>query len=103
MTVDSYNDFNFNTFNENELDKLKNFNVVCITDFIPKDNLVKINNYCRQNKIGFILALSYGIGMTIFVDFGDNHISLDVDGEDITSYSISKIDQLDNGDMCIEC
>lgn len=41
--------------------------------------------------------------MTIFVDFGDNHISLDVDGEDITSYSISKIDQLDNGDMCIEC
>lgn len=41
--------------------------------------------------------------MTIFVDFGENHISLDVDGEDIASYSISKIDQLENGDICIEC
>jgi len=41
--------------------------------------------------------------MTIFVDYGEEHVSLDVDGEDITSYSISKIDQTENGDISIEC
>lgn len=44
VSVDSFTDFNFSLFNENDLDKLKNFDVVCITDFISKENLIKIDN-----------------------------------------------------------
>ena len=59
-----------------------NYNVVCITHTnLPISELVKVNQGCRANKTGFILAETLGLAGYVFVDFGDKHIVTDLDGE----------------------
>jgi len=49
------------TNSRDNLDFLKDYSVVVISEFLPKHHLVALNNYCRTHKIGFILALGYGL------------------------------------------
>jgi len=41
--------------------------------------------------------------MSIFVDFGEKHICFDENGEEISIYSVSKVEYLENGDIGVEC
>lgn len=60
VTVDKWTQFDFAApvFSAEAMTPLKEFSVVVVTDFIAKENLVVLDDFCRANKIGFILALS---------------------------------------------
>ena len=59
---------------ENLLENLNEFNIVVITEIMEKNYLIKIDKYCRQNKIGFIYCLALGLSGFIFSDFGIQHL-----------------------------
>ena len=53
------------------------YNVIVITEFLPKDIIEKIDDLCRDENIGFILSIEFGIYAFIFVDFGKDFIIYD--------------------------
>lgn len=59
---------------------LKNYSVVVFIDY-NLDELIKFNNFSRNNNIHFISANTYGLMGNIFCDFGDNFTVNDPDGE----------------------
>jgi ubiquitin-activating enzyme E1 len=74
VTVESYTDdlsFNF----------VKNYNTIVICDQLPSSQL-HLNNFCRENKINFILASTFGVVGSIFCDFGNDFVISDNDGEE---------------------
>lgn len=59
---------------------LKQYTVVCVTDqSIPE--LIKLNNICHANGIKFVSGDVRGLLASVFVDFGDSHVVVDLDGE----------------------
>jgi ubiquitin-activating enzyme E1 len=63
-------------------DSYKNYNLICITHTNQTiGELTKLDQFCRENKIGFILAETLGLAGFIFVDYGEHHIVTDLDGE----------------------
>lgn len=50
--------------------------------------MIDINNYCRENNKGFIMAGVYGLYCYVFVDFGNNYKLHDRDGEDTYPFLI---------------
>lgn len=71
---------------------LAKYNVVCVTEnFESVDTLIEYNEFCRQNKIGFILSLAYGPSGIAFVDYGNNFTILDSDGEDTKPFIVVNI------------
>ena len=44
--------------------------MVFITEFLPEDEVIKIDLFCRNNKIGFIYIALLGIYGFCFIDFG---------------------------------
>lgn len=58
-----------------------NFNVVVVTDHYDKEYLLKLDHACRNNKVGFIYAGNLGVYGFTFVDYGDEHVVNDKDGE----------------------
>jgi ubiquitin-activating enzyme E1 len=50
-----------------------------------------MNDFCRQRKIGFVMTLSYGLTGTCFVDFGDEFIITDKNGEETKQFMIVDI------------
>ena len=61
--------------------KIRNYNVVVITEVINKEKLFLIDEECRKNKIGFIYAADIGITGFCFVDFGEHNVT-DKNGEE---------------------
>ena len=57
---------------QEKIDKKEKYDVVVFTEFISKKEIIKINNLCRDNEIGFIYGTELGINGFIFVDFGNN-------------------------------
>ena len=76
----------------NILEHVKNFHVVVITEFLEKSLVEEINNICHANKIGFIYTASLGLSGFAFVDFGEEHIIRDENGEECKQYIIKIID-----------
>jgi len=72
------------------LTQIKKYNLIIITELTNLEKLYKINDYCRNNNIGFIYTLALGITGVCFVDFGEHTIS-DKDGEEIKTYLIKNI------------
>lgn len=77
---------------------LSNFDVVCFTDCYDRDYLVKVNQFCRtkgnrEKPIGFIWTGCLGLYGWTFVDFGDEHVVFDKDGEECLSTIITSISQ----------
>jgi len=69
-----------------------NYNVVCYTErFENITNLEKINEFCRANKVGFILSETLGVAGYAFLDYGNNHIVTDHDGEATKSFIVVAI------------
>lgn len=70
--------------------KIKEYNVLVITEIIDKKKLFLLNEECRKYKIGFIYTAAIGITGFCFVDFGE-HIVTDKNGEECKTYIIKKI------------
>ena len=60
---------------------IKDYNVVVITEILEIEKLKKINEICRNNKVGFIYCLSLGLTFYCFVDFNE-HTIFDLTNED---------------------
>lgn len=74
------------------LDSLANYNVVCVTEIFENINkVVEINEFCRSKNIGFILSTIYGAAGFSFVDYGDEFIVTDEDGEDTKSFIVVNV------------
>lgn len=86
--------------NKLENQELK-YNLVVITEFLPKKQLIEINDLCRNNNIGFILSLELGIFGFIFVDFGDNFTIFDETGDEVKEYLIDSITKEKEGKVSI--
>jgi ubiquitin-activating enzyme E1 len=71
---------------------LSGFHVVFFTD-TDKETLVRYNTFCRTHDppIGFISSEIWGAAGYAFVDFGDEFISFDKDGENNRSFIVSNI------------
>ena len=80
--------------------KLK-YNLVVITEFLPKKTLVQIDEFCRNQNIGFILSFEFGIYGFVFVDFGKNFIIYDETGEETKEYLIESITKEEKGKVFI--
>lgn len=89
--------FNFNNFSSNKnsnnssLNFLKEYQVVIIADYLQKEIAEIINQFCRENKIGFIYTCIFGLAGFVFVDFGDMFITHDEDGEENKSFYVKHI------------
>lgn len=69
--------------NSLSLEDLANFNVVCYTEiFTNIDDVIEANEFCRARNIGFILSTTYGPSGFAFLDYGNEFVITDADGED---------------------
>ena len=84
------------------LSKIKEFDVVIITEIIHSDILNKINKECHENNKGFIYTLSIGLMGFVFSDFGKKHIILDKTGKEKGKFYISNITKEKKGKMTID-
>lgn len=72
------------------------YSVVTVTQFSPKNFVVELNNFCRNNEIGFIYGTELGINGFYFVDFGDKFIVND-ENNDEEKFIINKISKSNPG------
>ena len=86
----------------NYLSKIKEFDVVIITEFINSKLIYKINNECHENNKGFIYTVSLGLTGFVFSDFGKMHTILDKTGKEKGKFYISQITNEKNGKMIID-
>lgn len=79
-------------------DFLSNFDIVCFTDCYDKEFLIKMNDFCRSREkpIGFIWTGNLGLYGWAFVDYGDEHIVHDKDGEECLQTIITSISNDEN-------
>jgi hypothetical protein len=54
-----------------------------LTVFLPKIEVIRINEACRKANIAFIFAVNAGVTSMIFSDFGPNHTITDKNGNPI--------------------
>ena len=87
---------------EDYLSKIKEFDVVIITEIMKSDIIKKINKECHENNKGFIYTLSLGLIGFVFSDFGSKHIILDKTGKEKGKFYISNITKEKNGKMKID-
>ena len=81
---------------------LKKYNVILVSEIMDEDILVKLNEDCRNNSIGFIYSCSFGISGFIFSDFGNNFIIKDPNGVETKKYIIKNITNEKQGLITID-
>ena len=86
----------------NYLSKIKEFDVVVITEMMNSDIIYKINKECHENNKGFIYALSLGLMGFIFSDLGPKHIILDKTGIEKGKFYILHISKEKNGKIALD-
>ena len=84
------------------LNKIKNFDVVIITEIMKSEIIIKINKECHENNKGFIYTLSLGLTGFIFCDFVQKHLILDKTGQEKSKFYISSITKEKNAIMKID-
>eukprot|EP01125_Pyxidicula_operculata_P017195 TRINITY_DN6012_c0_g1_i1.p1 TRINITY_DN6012_c0_g1~~TRINITY_DN6012_c0_g1_i1.p1 ORF type:complete len:1009 (-),score=218.90 TRINITY_DN6012_c0_g1_i1:1918-4944(-) len=77
---------------QGNLDFLKQYNCVVLTQ-APLDVQIQVNKFCRQNNIKFISTDVWGVFASAFVDFGDEFVIHDKNGEFDKEIYISDITQ----------
>ena len=87
-----------NTPKDNE----SKYDVVLISEFLPREEIIEINAICRKNNIGFIYTSELGIFGFCFVDFGDSFCVKDENGEEPLKYCIKSITKEKNGIVKID-
>ena len=73
------------------LSNIPNYNMIIITEFVSKESLVEINNYCRKLNKGLIYTSALGLCGFLFNDFGKEHIIINPYGKDDNFYPIKNI------------
>jgi ubiquitin-activating enzyme E1 len=84
------------------LSKIKDYDVVIITEIMKSDMVKKINKECHENNKGFIYTFSLGLTGFIFSDFGENHVILEKTGKERGKFYISNITKEKNGKIKID-
>ena len=87
---------------DNILKNLKKYNLIVISEMIDENNLIKIDEECRNNHIGFIYSCALGISGFIFSDFGTNFIIKDFNGVENKYYMIQNITNEKQGKITID-
>jgi ubiquitin-activating enzyme E1 len=72
-------------------DNLKNYSILVITEFQSKEFVETANHFCRENKIGFIYSAALGLCGFTFVDFCDEFIVDDENGEEVSHYVVTGV------------
>ena len=90
------------TIEINYLSKIKDYDVVIITEIMKSDMVKKINRECHENNKGFIYTFSLGLTGFIFSDFGENHVILEKTGKERGKFYISNISKEKNGKIKID-
>ena len=82
--------------------KLKKYNVIVLTE-CDYDLAIKLDKFCRENKIFLILCDIYGAAGRIINDFGDEFIVNDKDGEDAKEIMIKSVNIKDEktAEVCV--
>jgi ubiquitin-activating enzyme E1 len=83
-------------------DVVADYNVVVITEVLPRETVEKFDKICRDNKAGFIYCASMGITGFAFVDFGEQHMIRDENGEDCKQYIVRNISRDEKGIVLID-
>jgi len=74
-----------------------NYNVVVITEnFWGSDRLIEIDENCRANRVGFILTETLGLFSYAFLDYGNEFLVTDKDGEQTRQFIVSGIEKGEN-------
>ncbi len=73
------------------LKNLEEISIIIISEFMIKKDLQKINDYCRKNNKGFILALINGLFPIVFVDFGNDFLVENINGKEPFMFLIEDI------------
>lgn len=87
---------------DNLFENFIKFNIIVITEFKAKDDLLKIDNFCRSNKIGFIYGLSLGLSGFLFNDFGIEHYIIDIDGKENKKYFCKEISNEEKAKVSVD-
>lgn len=61
-----------------------------------------VNKYCRDNGIHFILADTYGLFGWVFVDFGNEFVVFDKNGESEKQMFVSNISQATQAEVTLQ-
>ena len=77
--------------------KDEKYDTVVISEFMPKKEIIELDNYCRENKIGFIYCAELGIIGFCFVDFGNNFTIYEKNEEEPKKYFINSISKSNPG------
>eukprot|EP01071_Lankesteria_metandrocarpae_P003287 Lankesteria_metandrocarpae@DN2870_c0_g1_i1.p1 len=79
-------------------DRIPEFDVL-VCSCTPKDVLLRYNMKCRSadKSVGFIVADAYGLCTSLFVDFGENFVIHDVDGEPLKTAIVANISNDETG------
>ena len=80
----------------------KFFNFIVITEFKNNEYLIKIDNFCRKNKIGFIYGVNFGLTGFLFNDFGEDHCIFDRDGKEYKKYFCKEISNEKNAKVILD-
>ena len=71
--------------------KVKKYDIVIITEILEFSIINNIENICRNNNHGFIYAGVLGLLSFIFIDFGENHLINNGNGNPSNNYFIKSI------------
>jgi ubiquitin-activating enzyme E1 len=61
----------------NYQNKIKEFDIVIMTEIHSSEIINLINSICHENRIGFIYTLCLGLFGIVFLDFGETHFIID--------------------------
>ena len=86
-----------NSIKEIYNDIANNFNVVVITEILPINESIEINEICRKNNIKFIYSTISGLSAFVFDDFGDEHTIFDEYCEKANKYKIKNLQKSQDG------
>lgn len=65
--------------------------MVVFTDFYNRERLISANEFCRSRNIGFVSSGNLGLYGFAFVDYGNEHIVFDTNGESVRNSIIINI------------
>ena len=80
---------------------IKFFDIVVITEILPTQTIIEINDICRENKKKFIYSSSLGISGFIFNDFGEEHTIYNKKGREPYNFLIKNITKEKNAKVTI--
>ena len=83
-------------------DKDSKYDIVVISEYISPEEIIEINEICRNNNIGFIYTSELGIFGFCFVDFGNDFKVIDTNGKEPLKYCVKSITKAKKGIVTID-